>query len=342
MNNYRSYGGQKSRKGKWIIALIFLAFAAFKIYNRNLSPALSFADESKLSIPVVEPNIEDSSPLPATTPKTTSPISEPNLPRIADLSPESDPEAMTSFDDIMACIETNPSGIIEARDRLNKMLSKTMSQQQLSFIKKQLSALSEKWLFSKDVFPEDKLCSRYKVKEGDTPIAIGKMFNVPYEILMQINNISNPEALRAGETIKVIKGPFHCRIYRSTFTMDLFLQDTLIRSFIVGLGESGMETPTGRWIVKPGGKMLSPTWTDHDTGKTYSAQDPGYPLGARWIALEGVEGDAKGRTGFAIHGTKDPQQLGMAESRGCIRLYNDDVKLVYNLFMPGVSQVVVE
>jgi len=129
--------------------------------------------------------------------------------------------------------------------------------------------------------------------------------------------------------------------YRSTFTMDLYLQDTFVRSFTIGLGKPGVETPTGRWVVKPNGKLLSPTWTDPDTGKTYDSQDPGYPLGARWIGLEGLDGSAKGRTGFAIHGTKNTEQLGIAGSRGCIRLYNDDVELVYDLLRAGVSQVVI-
>lgn len=341
MNNYRSYGRKKSKKGQWIIVLIFLAFVAFKVHNRNLTPVFTFADETKLTIPVFEPDIEDSAPLPATTPKTTKSISEPNLYQIAELNSESNPELAISFDDIGARIETNPPGIIETRDRLNKMLSTTTSQQQFSFVKKQLSSLSEKWLFDKAVFPEDKLCSSYKVKQGDTLGGIGKKFNVPYEILMKINNISDPKVLRAGDTIKVINGPFHCRVYRSTFTMDLFLQDTLVRSFMVGLGKPETQTPTGLWIVKTGGKLISPTWTDPDTGKTYDAQDPDYPLGARWIGLEGIEGNAKGRTGFAIHGTNNPQQLGMAGSRGCIRLYDDDVKLVYDLLTSGVSQVTI-
>ncbi len=344
MINY-SYGRQKSKKGKWIIILILLGFAAFKIYS-NLGPASTLADESKLAVPVIESDMEESLPpvvpSPAATPKTTKQTSAINLPPVADTSPKSNPQLNTSFNDITACIDANPPRIIEARDRLNKTLSTTMSQQQLSFVKKQLSELSGKWLFSRTVFSEDKLCSTYKVQDGDTAVAIGKKFKVPYEIILQINNISNPKALRSGETIKVINGPFHCRINRSTFTMDLFLQDTLVRSFIVGLGKPGMETPTGRWIVKQGGKLISPTWTDPDTGKTYSAQNPDYPLGARWIALDGIEGDAKGKNGFAIHGTKDPQQLGMAGSRGCIRLDNDDVKLVYDLLAPGVSQVVVE
>ena len=41
-----------------------------------------------------------------------------------------------------------------------------------------------------------------------------------------------------------------------------------------------------------------------------------------------------GRTGFAIHGTKEPEQIGTAGSRGCIRMYNDDVVLMYNLLVP--------
>ena len=156
---------------------------------------------------------------------------------------------------------------------------------------------------------------------------------------MEINNIKRPESLRAGETIKVINGPFHVRIYRSSFTLDLFLQNTFIRSFSVGLARAGHETPTGLWIVKPDGKMISPTWTDPDTGKTYEAEDPDYPLGSRWIGLEGVKGAAKGRTGFAIHGTKNPDEIGTASSRGCVRLHNGNVVLMYNVLMPGVSQV---
>ncbi len=264
-----------------------------------------------------------------------------DLHQIDDLSLESNPELAASIDDILAGLEMNPPQIIKARDELNEMLSMPMSRQQLSFIKKQLSELSKKWLFSRAVFADDNLCDRYKVKPADKLQFLGKRFNVPYGIIMQMNRISDPRALRAGSGIKVINGPFHCKIYRSTFTMDLYLQDTFVRSFTIGLGKPGMETPTGRWVVKPTGKLLSPTWTDPDTGKRYEAQDPGYPLGTRWIGLEGVEGEAKGRTGFAIHGTKDPQELVTAQSRGCIRLFNTDVELVYDLLRAGVSQVVI-
>ena len=228
--------------------------------------------------------------------------------------------------------------VIEARDRLNELLPMAQGQE-LVFIKGQLASLADKWLFSKLVYPEDKLCAGYKVKSGDMLSTVGKQHNVPYEILMQINNITKPEALQAGVAIKVINGPFHARVYRSTFTMDLYLQNTYVKSFPVGLGKAGMETPIGRWRAKEGGKLVQPIWTDPVSGKTYHPEDPDYPLGSRWVALEGLEGAAVGKTGFAIHGTKDPEQIGTPGSQGCIRLHNGDAILVYNLMMPGQSLV---
>ncbi len=85
--------------------------------------------------------------------------------------------------------------------------------------------------------------------------------------------------------------------------------------------------------------MIQPRWTDPDTGRTYEATDPDYPLGSRWIALDGIEGDAKGRTGFAIHGTKLPDEIGSATSRGCIRMFNGEVITMYNLLVPTYSKV---
>jgi LysM repeat protein len=241
----------------------------------------------------------------------------------------------------MDLLTRTPGGgpkVIEARDRLNELLPMAGGQERV-FIKEQLSNLADQWLFSKFVYPEDKLCSGYKVNPGDLLTNIGKQHNVPYEALMQVNGIAKPEALQAGVTIKVINGPFNARVYRSTFTMDLYLQNTYVKSFTVGLGKAGMETPTGRWRAKSDGKLIQPIWTDPVTGKTYHPEDSDYPLGSRWIALEGIEGNAVGKKGFAIHGTKNPEQIGTPGSQGCIRLHNGDAVTVYNLMMQGVSLV---
>ncbi|MHC5181518.1 MAG: L,D-transpeptidase [Planctomycetota bacterium] len=159
---------------------------------------------------------------------------------------------------------------------------------------------------------------------------------------MDINGIARPELLRADQRIKVIEGPFNVVVYKNNFTMDLYLQDKYIKTYRVGLGRIEYETPNGRWRVTSGGKLIKPTWTDPDTGKTYVGDSPDYPLGSRWIAMEGLDGDAKGRTGFAIHGTKDPDSIGTRSSRGCIRLFNGDVLEVYNLLYGGISEVLVK
>ncbi|MHC4389613.1 MAG: L,D-transpeptidase, partial [Planctomycetota bacterium] len=106
----------------------------------------------------------------------------------------------------------------------------------------------------------------------------------------------------------------------------------------VGLGKVDTETPTGLWRVEPGGKLVKPQWTDQ-FGKTHHPGDPNYPLGSRWIALEGLRGEAKDRTGFAIHGTKEPEQIGSRGSMGCIRMHNGEAIMVYNMLADGLSQV---
>ncbi|MHC4315386.1 MAG: L,D-transpeptidase family protein, partial [Planctomycetota bacterium] len=261
----------------------------------------------------------------------------------------SNPKVAELINEAASLVNLKPAKVIEAREGLNEALSMPMNNAQRSVIKKKLSELSREWLFSRSIFPQDKLCSRYKVEPGNLLSSIAREYKVPWEALMEVNRISRPELLKAGEsrpellkageTIKVIRGPFHVRVCRSTFTMDLYLQETFVRSFSVGIGRAGRETPTGLWRVKPGGKMISPKWTDPDTHKTYTSKDPDYPLGSRWIALEGISGEAKGRRGFAIHGTKKPEEIGTAGSRGCIRLYNGDAILIYSLLTPGLSRV---
>ena len=229
--------------------------------------------------------------------------------------------------------------IIAARDKLNQALTMQLSPQIRTGVKVQLASLADKWLFSRDVLEGDKLTGYYLVKPGELLAKIGREHKVPYEILMRINGIERPELLQAGRRIKVIHGPFHAVVNRTTYTMDLYLQDVYVKSYQVGLGRSEHTTPTGRWVVAPGGKMIKPTWTDPDTGKTYKGSDPDYPLGSRWIALDGIEGNARGRTGFALHGTHEPETIGTQSSRGCIRLHNGDVIEVYEVLEPGHSNV---
>jgi len=290
---------------------------------------------------VIEPEIQTQTEAPQTVQLETAPIETPQEPVKETTEPGigADAQAALVIDEAMRLLSARPIEVVKAREMLNELLGRPISEQQKNLVKQELSRLADKWLFSKVVYPNDTLCGMYTVHSGDLLSTIGTKHKVPWQILQQINGIPRPEALQADQNIKIINGPFHAKVYRSTFTMDIYLQDTFVRSFPVGLGKPGYDTPTGLWVVRPGGKLIRPRWTDPDTGKTYEPDDPNYPLGSRWISLDGIEGAAKGRTGFAIHGTKDPHEIGTAKSRGCIRLYNGDVILVYDLLMEGESKV---
>jgi len=319
--------------------LLIIAGVITFIYGRPFG-----TNEEETPVDLANINVENKTkPPPVISPKPTvkrtvepKPIVElavePNLSNIAPKpTAEPNPKVAELIDEAMALVNGKPARIIEARDRLNEAFSMPMNNVQRTVIKQRLSELADKWLFSRTVYPQDRLCSNYQVKQGDLLRSISNQHKVPWEIIQEVNKISRPELLKAGQMIKIIQGPFHAKVYRSTFTIDVYLQNTFVRSFRVGLGQEGKETPTGLWSVRQGGKMIKPPWSDPETGKLLHYGDPDYALGSRWIALDGLRGEAKDRTGFGIHGTVEPETIGTKSSKGCIRLHNGDVKKLYNL-----------
>ena len=300
------------------------------------APAASFMPEASQASPqeqvaVTVPQIKTSA---------AAPIQENNVPVPRDTTDTSSPEAKEQIDEALRLRDAGKT--IAARELLENTLNMQLSPALRSGVKLQLAKLADAWLWDRDVLDGDKLTESYTVQRGDLLQNIAQKYKIPYEMLMQINGISRPELLRAGQNIKVINGPFNAVVYKNSFTMDLYLQNKYVKTYRVGLGRDEYETPNGRWRAEAGGKLIKPTWTDPDTGRTYVGDDPDYPLGSRWIALEGLEGDAKGRTGFAIHGTKEPETIGTRSSRGCIRLHNGDAVEVYNLLYGGISEVLVK
>jgi len=295
----------------------------------NPAPALPQPQAREL-----EPTPVAETPAESREPETQPAIVAPALP-VVPVEGGADPKVSAMI--LRAADLANANRVVEARDVLNEALALPMTAQQRTYIRTQLPRLAQEWLFSRAILPEDRLCTAHRVQSGDLLTSIAARYKVPYELLMDINGIKRPELLKAGETIKVVNGPFHVRIYRSTYAMDVYLQNALVRTFNIGLGKPGHETPTGLWVVK--NRMIKPRWTDPDTGRVYEPTDADYPLGSRWIGLEGKKGDALGRDGFAIHGTNKPDEIGTNTSRGCIRLHNGDAVTVYNMLKEGLSQV---
>ncbi len=231
--------------------------------------------------------------------------------------------------------------LLEARQQLNALLKTNLGESENSEVRALLTRLADDTLFTRRSLPNDPAVESYAIAAGDVLLNIGRNYHVPHEVLMQINGIPDATKIRQDQKLKVPRGPFNVKIYKSKFRMDVYLQDLYVRSYRVGLGtENG--TPEGVWKVK--NRLENPTYYPPSSAsdkRIIAPDDPENPLGKRWIGLEGVEGDAVGHDGYGIHGTIEPDSIGKAVSLGCIRMHNEDVAFVYMLLMPGQSTVTI-
>jgi len=202
-----------------------------------------------------------------------------------------------------------------------------------------LKQAADQWLFAPTILEGDSLCTWYSVETGDRLAAIGNTYSIPYQFIMKINQIRNPAGLSVGKKLKVVQGPFDLKVNRKKYYLLVYLGDVIARVYLVGLGAPDRITPTGLWLSQAGKKQVNPAWPDQETGKFYQPDDPENPLGERWIGLEGIDGEAVGRSGFGIHGTIKPEEIGKSASRGCIRLLNKDVEELFDLVTDGQSKV---
>lgn len=227
---------------------------------------------------------------------------------------------------------------IAARTAFSKTIDKGLPAPDESYARGELARIADTTLFSRALLPNDPLVTQHKVVPGDTMAKIAASMGITTELVARINQIKNPQIVRLDSTLKLIRGPFNAVIDKSDHRLDVWLGDIYVRSFNVGLG-GGAGTPTGLWAVR--NKLMNPEWIDPATGHRYLADAPDNPIGERWIGLQGLTGNAIGRSGFGIHGTIEPESIGRDQSMGCIRLVADDVAWVYDLLVEGKSRVAI-
>ncbi|WP_105441032.1 L,D-transpeptidase [Neorhizobium sp. T25_13] len=113
----------------------------------------------------------------------------------------------------------------------------------------------------------------------------------------------------------------------------------------VGVGRAGLALAGNAYV---GRKAEWPTWTP--TANMQRREEryrklaggmqggPNNPLGARAMYLYRGGND----THFRIHGTNQPQSIGLAMSSGCIRMMNHDVVDLYSRVKVGAKVVVIQ
>lgn len=237
--------------------------------------------------------------------------------------------------------------LLEARDTVNAALaSGRLGAGDAAAARRLLSEINQTIVFSPRRFADDRWGGTYSVQSGDRLDRIGARYGLTPALLMRLNGISDARRLRAGATIKVLKGPFHAVVNKNAFRLDLYLgapggpESVYVTSYPVGLGAND-STPEGKWLVEAEKKIRNPVYYSPRGEGIIEADDPRNPLGEYWIGLAGTEGDAVGKESYGIHGTIEPDSIGKQASMGCVRMRNEDVGVVFDALMEGKSTVVV-
>ena len=184
---YNSYRSRKNRNKRrtYIIAacvVVLLIVVIFGSWGEDEEKPKAIAESADVGLVQPEPQpVPEPEPEPVLSEVAPEPVAEPN------------PQAAEIIENAVSLMDEKPPKVIEARGLLNEVLPMEMSSRQQEFVKQQLSELAEVWLFSRRVFPEDKLCSLYEVQPGDQLRTIGKKFKVPYEGLMHVNEIKKAQ-----------------------------------------------------------------------------------------------------------------------------------------------------
>lgn len=113
----------------------------------------------------------------------------------------------------------------------------------------------------------------------------------------------------------------------------------------VGVGRAGLALAGNAYV---GRKAEWPTWTPTQNMQRREERyrklaggmpgGPNNPLGARAMYLYRGGND----THFRIHGTNQPESIGLAMSSGCIRMMNHDVIDLYSRVSVGAKVVVIQ
>ena len=174
--------------------------------------------------------------------------------------------------------------------------------------------------------PQPHFVEPYVIEPNDQLRVIANKYQLSWEYLARLNK-TDPRRIQLGQKVKVVKGPFAAIVDLQDFALTIHLQGYYVKRYDVGIGKDG-SSPLGKFSVL--NKVENPQYTGPD-GKVISGDDPKNPLGERWIDL----GDS-----YGIHGTIEPDSIGKAASRGCIRLRDKDIIEVYDFLIKG-SEVVI-
>lgn len=192
---------------------------------------------------------------------------------------------------------------------------------------------------------------RIQTRYEDTLIQLARQYSLGYEELLRVNKGVDPWLPGAGTEILipgqrllppgvregiVVNLPEHRLFY---FPKPEKGKPPVVLTFPVSVGKMDWNTPLG--VTKVVRKQKNPPWYPPESVRKEHIKrgdpplpavvpaGPDNPLGTRSMRLD-IPGGA-----YLIHGTNNPDAVGMAITHGCLRMYPEDIERLFDLTPVG-------
>lgn len=210
------------------------------------------------------PSTPETSPMPPSTP-----LGEPGYTPLGQIPGPTGPTGASFRDALTAINQALERGELT---RAHTMLSSwygdpTLTPAEREKVKMLLNQLAGTVVYS----TEHRLEPPYTVKPGDTLETIGNAYNVPWRLLAKINGVATPEAIQAGQTVKVLRGPFNAIVDAANNELVLMVDGKYAGKFPVQL--SGAAQTPGAWKVTDKPVRYEPSAIPSGYAKTLVLKD---------------------------------------------------------------------
>jgi L,D-transpeptidase ErfK/SrfK len=173
----------------------------------------------------------------------------------------------------------------------------------------------------------------YVIQEKDTLLDIARNFDLGYLDIILFYPDIDPWLPPTGEKIAIPTAWILPGVDKKGIVINipelrlyLFFNDIhMVKTYPIGLGVLEAPTPFGSYTIVE--KTKNPTWNipaslQEEYGRTSIPPGPENPLGDYRLRLS--------RHDYGIHGTNRPWGIGRLVSHGCIRLYPEDIEVLFS------------
>lgn len=158
-----------------------------------------------------------------------------------------------------------------------------------------------------------------RVGTSETLVEIAKEYDVPWQLLANVNQVDDPITVLPGTELKTIRGPFRAEVDLTNKQMTLFLDDLYAGRFSIEVGSDPSPAP-GTFTVQE--KQTSHVYYDR-SGTPVPPESPDNPYGKMWLDLGGQ---------ICIHGSPNTVQ---PTDKGCISVAGDYADDVFGILSQG-------